>query len=92
MAKGRLRHRGAQRAIDLKRPTTKSMYDQFAHFDPKPAFSDGPGEPPSFEFDSLPKEGPAPAIDTTLNLKLNGKDKQKGKDTEKKPPAAPGKK
>lgn len=50
-----------RRLADLKRPATQAMYDRFAKFDPKPAFSDAPGTPgqrPAFDLDSLPEDGP----------------------------------
>jgi hypothetical protein len=47
-----------QRADDLKRQSTKQLYDRFALFDPKPAFSPGQGDRPSMDMNSLPKDGP----------------------------------
>jgi len=50
----------AQRRIeDLKRAETRAMYDRFARFDPKPAFSDEPGVPgqrPPFDLDNIPED------------------------------------
>ena len=79
-----------QRLEDLKRPATKSLYDQFARFDPKPAFSAEPGERPSFDLNSLPSEGPTYMPETTYDLKLDGKDKKE--DGEKKSPKETGEK
>lgn len=45
-----------QRLEDLKRDFTRAMYDQFALYDPKPVFSQPPGEKP--DFDKLPEESP----------------------------------
>jgi hypothetical protein len=72
-----------QRLNDLKRPATKTVYDLFAHFDPKPAFSPQPGgkpqpgEKPSFDLNNLPPEGSTYTPETTFNLKLDGADKGK---------------
>ena len=49
------------RLSDLKRQSISDMYDRFAKFDPKPAFSEEPGIPgkgPEFDPNSIPKEGP----------------------------------
>ncbi len=51
-----------ERLSDLKQPGTKTMYDRFEKFDPKPAFSAMPGEKPKFDMDSLPSDGPSPDI------------------------------
>jgi predicted negative regulator of RcsB-dependent stress response len=79
-----------QRLQDLKRPATKRFYDQFAHFDPKPAFTGKPGEQPPFDLKSLPTDGP-PSVS---NLKLDTKAKSDGKGPvdEKKAPEKPAKK
>jgi len=48
-----------QRAEALTEPATKTFYDKFAKFDPKPAFSEEPGTPgerPSFDLDSIPND------------------------------------
>ena len=79
-----------QRLEDLKRPATKSMYDQFARFDPKPAFSKGPGERPSFDLNSVPSDDPTYVPDTTYDLKLDNKDKKEAE--EKKSPKETGEK
>jgi hypothetical protein len=60
----------AQRLADLKRPATKSLYDQFAHFEPRPALSPESGGPPSFDLNSLPSEPSAAMPKTTYDLKL----------------------
>jgi len=49
------------RLEQLERKETLAMYDRFAKFDPKPAFSDEPGVPgqkPPFDLESLPEESP----------------------------------
>lgn len=46
----------SRRLADLKRPATKELYDRFAQFDPKPAFS-APDEKPEFDMSNLPEEG-----------------------------------
>jgi tetratricopeptide (TPR) repeat protein len=52
----------SRRVEDLKRNSTKAIYDKFAQFDPKPAFNQTPGqqpgEKPVFDLDNLPKESP----------------------------------
>jgi hypothetical protein len=82
------------RLADLKRPATKIMYDQFAHFDPKPAFSNAPGERPDFDMKSLPNDAPVYTPGAFSGLKLEEKDgsEEKGKDEQKKAPAGTGKK
>jgi predicted negative regulator of RcsB-dependent stress response len=87
-----------QRRKDLERPATKVLYDDFRRFDPKPAFSSEPGERPSFDLNSVPSEGPAPTVQTTGDLKLDGKatDEKKAagekKEAEEKTPDETGKK
>jgi predicted negative regulator of RcsB-dependent stress response len=46
----------SRRLEDLKRGSVKEMYDKFAQFDPKPAFSQPPGVQSGL--DKLPEEGP----------------------------------
>ncbi len=46
----------SRRVEDLKRLSTKEVYDKFARFDPKPVFTQPPGGNPSL--DKLPEEGP----------------------------------
>lgn len=75
----------SQRLADLKRPATKRLYDQFARFDPKPAFSGALGERPSFDPNSLPSDAPADMLGTISELKLDGNDKGQGKEDAKKP-------
>jgi hypothetical protein len=53
-----------ERLADLKRPATKELYDAFAKFDPKPAFS-APADKPEFDESSLPKEEMPPAAGKT---------------------------
>ncbi len=56
----------AQRLQDLQRLSTKQMYDRFAQFDPKPAFSQQPGQQPGQQqpgqpqpdLDKIPEESP----------------------------------
>lgn len=50
-----------QRLEDLKKPATKELYDRFARFDPKPAFSSESGGKLPFDASSLPKESPPSA-------------------------------
>ena len=45
-----------RRLDDLKRISTKEVYDKFARFDPKPTFTQPPGGNSSL--DKLPEEGP----------------------------------
>jgi tetratricopeptide (TPR) repeat protein len=45
-----------RRLDDLKRISTKEVYDKFARFDPKPTFTQPPGGIPGL--DKLPDEGP----------------------------------
>jgi hypothetical protein len=82
-----------QREEDLKRPATLRLYDRFAAFDPKPAFTKEPGGkdqgiPLPFDAKSMPEEGTAIPLDTTFKLKPEGaeKGKDKPKADEKKPP------
>ena len=80
----------SQRLQDLKRPATKRFYDDFAHFDPKPAFSGKTGEPPAFDLNSLPNEGPSSVSDLKLDTKEKSSDKKPVE--QKKPPEKAGKK
>ena len=46
-----------ERLADLKSKSTRSFYDKFAKFDPKPALANEPGTPgkkPAFDLDSIP--------------------------------------
>jgi predicted negative regulator of RcsB-dependent stress response len=57
-----------QRLDDLKRKSSKVFYDEFAKYDPKPAYSDNPGKGPAFDASALPdnpsvRPGPAKADD-----------------------------
>jgi hypothetical protein len=81
-----------QRRKDLDRPATKTLYDDFRNFDPKPAFSSEPGERPSFDLNSLPSDGPVATPETTGDLKLDGKATDKKKEAEKETPAETGNK
>ena len=80
----------SQRLQDLKRPATKRFYDQFARFDPKPAFTGKPGEKPTFDLNALPTDGPPSVSDLKLDTK--GKSDGKGQVDEKKTPETPAKK
>ncbi len=80
-----------QRLQDLKRPATKRFYDQFAHFDPKPAFTGKPGEGPAFDLNSLPSDGPPSVSGLKLDTKED-KSSGKGPADAKKTPEKPGKK
>jgi hypothetical protein len=73
----------SQRLKDLRRPATKTLYDQFAHFEPMPAFSHGPGGQPSFDLNNMPSEPSSYMPKTTFDLKLGDKDKDKDKGPEK---------
>jgi len=46
----------SRRLDDLKRISTKEVYDKFARFDPKPTFTQPPGV--NSNLDKLPEEGP----------------------------------
>jgi hypothetical protein len=63
-----------ERLADLARPATRKFYDEFAHFDPKPAFSETEKKP-DFDANAIPQEGP---ISTTAP-ELKGKDEKKEK-------------
>jgi len=55
----------ARRLEELQQEETKSLYDKFAQFEPKPASPDVPGLPggrPPFSLDSLPEEGSLPEL------------------------------
>jgi len=62
----------SQRSEDLKRASTREIYDKFAQFDPKPAFSQQSGEKPNF--DQMPEESPISTFDT---LKKQGVEEKK---------------
>ena len=66
----------AQRLADLKRPATKRLYDQLAHFEPRPPLSPEPGGRPDFDLNSLPSEPSAAMPKTSYDVKL---DKPKSK-------------
>jgi predicted negative regulator of RcsB-dependent stress response len=81
-----------QRLDDLKRKSTKVFYDEFAKYDPKPAYSDNPGKGPAFDSSSLPdnptvRPGPAKLDDKAagdiklpdLGAKLDGAAKDAAK-------------
>jgi len=72
----------ARRLEDLKRPETLSMYDKFAKFDPRPAYTNEPGVPGQrvpFSLDSLPDDGPAFPPSTTFDMELEEKGPDDGK-------------
>jgi len=55
--KGTFAEVAKERIVDLKSPSTRSFYDKFAKYDPKPALANEPGTPgkkPAFNLDSLP--------------------------------------
>jgi tetratricopeptide (TPR) repeat protein len=81
-----------ERLQDLKRPATKRFYDQFAHFDPKPAFTGKPGEKPAFDMKSLPNDGPPSVSDLKLDTKPAEKTGGKAEAETKKAPEKPAKK
>jgi tetratricopeptide (TPR) repeat protein len=64
-----------QRLEDLKRASTKEIYDQFAKFDPKPVFSQQPGEKPSF--DKMPEESPLSTTDSLIEKGIEEKAESK---------------
>ncbi|HUT88937.1 MAG TPA: hypothetical protein VMY37_05550 [Thermoguttaceae bacterium] len=62
---GMYREPATRRLEELRQQETKSLYDKFAQFDPKPALPDLPGLPgekPPFSLDSLPEEGSLPGL------------------------------
>lgn len=64
-----------QRIADLNRTDTKRMYDDFAKFDPKPAFSGDtslPGQAPQFDKGDLPAEDSLDASDPLNRPQPNG--------------------
>jgi predicted negative regulator of RcsB-dependent stress response len=75
----------SRRLDDLKRVSTKEVYDKFAQFDPKPTFTQPPGAIPGL--DKIPDEGP---VYTPGAIKERGADEKKtekvdNKAEEKKP-------
>ena len=60
---GTFGHAATQQLANLERPTTKQFYDDFAKFDPKPAFSDT-AEKPAFDESNLPDEDPQSKTET----------------------------
>jgi hypothetical protein len=80
-----------QRLDDLNRPATRKLYDQFAHFDPKPAFTGEPGQKPSFDLNSLPSDAPPSKPSANGDIKFGDLSKGKAKEEPKKtaePPKA----
>ena len=75
----------ARRLEDLKRAATKELYDKFAQFDPKPAFSKEPAEKSGL--DKLPEESPIFKLGTSSDQKPEEKaeDKPANKTEESKP-------
>ena len=62
---GMYREPATRRLEELRQQETKSLYDKFAQFDPKPALPDVPGLPgerPPFSLDSLPEGGNLPGL------------------------------
>jgi predicted negative regulator of RcsB-dependent stress response len=83
-----------QRLDDLQRKSTKVFYDEFAKYDPKPAYSDNPGKGPLFDASSLPDNPPGQKGSGDIKLpRLGAKLDDAAKTTVAKPesksPAAP---
>lgn len=70
----------SRRLDDLKRVSTKEVYDKFARFDPKPTFTQPPGGIPGL--DKLPEEGP---VYTPGGVEEKKTEKVDNKAEEKKP-------
>jgi len=78
-----------RRAADLKHPATKRFYDDFAQFDPQPAFSKEPAvEKPGGDISELPAEPSADLPPTTFDLKPDTAKSQQAKPSENEKPAA----
>ena len=74
-----------RRLEDLKRASTRALYDKFAKFDPRPAFLDEPGVPgerPSFDWENLGDPPPVERDSPLIDLEEKGVD-------EDQPPDAP---
>lgn len=66
---GAYREMAERRLEALRQEETKSLYDKFAQFEPKPAQPDVPGLPggrPPFDLDSLPEDGSLPGLPDSL--------------------------
>jgi hypothetical protein len=74
-----------ERLDDLKKPATMALYDRFAQFDPKPAFSPAPGGKPAFDMNALPNDGPLAPSAGTPEPKASEKAPEPGKAEETKP-------
>jgi hypothetical protein len=71
--KGTFAEVAKERADDLKRQDTRSFYDKFAKFDPKPAMANEPGTPgkkPAFDLDSIPDKPGAKKADAKADAKV----------------------
>ena len=68
----------SRRLDDLKRVSTKEVYDKFARFDPKPTFPQPPGGNPGLE--KIPEEGP---VYTPRAIKERGVEEKKAEKTDK---------
>jgi predicted negative regulator of RcsB-dependent stress response len=73
-------HMSSRRLDDLKRVSTKEVYDKFAQFDPKPTFTKPPSAIPGL--DKLPEEGP---VYTPGGVEEKKTEKVDNKAEEKKP-------
>ncbi len=63
-----------------------ALYDRFAQFDPKPAFSPAPGGKPAFDMNALPNDGPPAPSTVTPEPKAAEKAQEPSKAEETKPP------
>jgi hypothetical protein len=74
----------SQRLADLKRPATKTFYDGFRKFDPKPAFSKSNNQL-EFDANSLPAEGSTEMPAAKIKVKPQSGDKPEAKPKDEKP-------
>jgi hypothetical protein len=77
----------SERLADLARPATRAFYDDFAHFDPKPEFSEA-GKKPDFDKGSLPAEGSVAMPPAQGGGKAKEPAKSSAKDAPKQPAKA----
>ena len=73
---GRYAAAATQRSRRPQAAGHQGMYDRFAHFDPKPAFSGEMGGKPAFDLNSLSNDGPLSLSDTVHDEKLRRKGKE----------------
>lgn len=88
---GAYREVAARRLEELRHEETKSLYDKFAQFEPRPAQPDVPGLPgarPPFRLDSLPEDGSLPGLPDSLMP--GGADEPTAKTEDDLPPADDG--